>query len=86
MQEGGRDKVSIDAATLGKLRPILDVARQINKGPDLRNILVRILDLALESAGAQRGAVVTFAKDRLKVELARHRSGVQLRKEERGIS
>jgi diguanylate cyclase (GGDEF)-like protein len=87
MQEGGgRDKVAIDASTLGKLRPILDVARQINKGPDLRNILVRILDLALESAGAQRGAVVTFSKDRLKVELARHRSGVQLRKEERGIS
>ncbi|HZE98781.1 MAG TPA: sensor domain-containing diguanylate cyclase, partial [Planctomycetota bacterium] len=72
--------------TLGKLRPILDVARQINKGPDLRNIVVRILDLALESSNAQRGAVVTFPKGKLRVELARHRSGIQLRKEERGIS
>ncbi|MBV8881367.1 MAG: sensor domain-containing diguanylate cyclase [Planctomycetaceae bacterium] len=86
MLEGGRDKVSIDASTLGKLRPILDVVRQINKGPDLRNIIVRILDLALESTGAQRGAVVTFQKGKLKVELARHRSGIQLKKEERGIS
>jgi diguanylate cyclase (GGDEF)-like protein len=86
MLEGGRDKISIDASTLGKLRPILDVARQINKGPDLRNIIVRILDLALESTGAQRGAVVTFPKGKFKVDLARHRSGIALRKEERGIS
>jgi diguanylate cyclase (GGDEF)-like protein len=86
MQEGGRDKVSIDASTLGKLRPILDVVRQINRGPDLRNIIVRILDLALESTGAQRGAVVTFPAGKYKVELARHKSGVKLRKDERGIS
>jgi diguanylate cyclase (GGDEF)-like protein len=86
MLEGGRDKVSIDASTLGKLRPILDVVRQISKGPDLRNIIVRILDLALESTGAQRGAIVTFPKGKFKVELARHRSGIALRKEERGIS
>jgi len=86
MPESGRDKVAIDASTLAKLRPILDVVRQINKGPDLRNIIVRILDLALESTGAQRGAVVTFPGDKYKVELARHKSGVKLRKEERGIS
>ena len=86
MLEGGRDKVSIDASTLGKLRPILDVVRQINKGPDLRNIIVRILDLALESTGALRGAIVTFPKGKFKVEIARHRSGIALKKEERGIS
>jgi len=86
MLEGGRDKVSIDASTLGKLRPILDVVRQISKGPDLRNIIVRILDLAIESTGAQRGAVVTFPKGKFKVDLSRHRSGILLRKDERGIS
>ena len=86
MLEGGRDKVNVDASTLGKLRPILDVVRQINKGPDLRNILIRILDLALESTGAQRGAIVTFKEGRLKVELSRHKSGIQLKKEERGLS
>lgn len=86
MPDGSRERVSFDGSTLAKLRPLLEVVRQINKGPDLRRIISQILDLALESCGALRGAVVTFRNGRYKVELARHRSGVALRKEERGIS
>src|SRR5204863_2586382 len=86
MPDGSRDKVAFDGSTLAKLRPILDVVRQINKGPDLRDIIGRILDLAVESCGAQRGAVVTFRSGKYKVEMARHRSGVKLRKDERGLS
>ena len=86
MDDGGRERKSFDNSTLAKLRPILEVVRQINKGPDLRRIIVQILDLAIESCGAQRGAVVTFHEGKYKVEIARHRSGVQLRKEERGLS
>jgi len=86
MHEGPREKLSFDSSTLAKLRPILDVVRQINKGPDLRKIMLQILDLALESCGAQRGAVVIFRKGMFKIELSRHRSGLQLRKEEQGLS
>lgn len=86
MPEDGREKMTFDAATLAKLRPILDVVRQINKGPDLRKIILQILNLAIESCGAQRGAIITFRSGKYKVELSRHRSGVKLRKDERGIS
>jgi len=78
--------MSFDSSTLAKLRPILDVVRQINKGPDLRKIIGQILDLAIESCGAQRGAILTFHTRGYKVEMARHRSGVKLRPDERGIS
>ncbi|MBI3855800.1 MAG: sensor domain-containing diguanylate cyclase [Planctomycetes bacterium] len=86
MPEDGREKLSFDTSTLAKLKPILEVVRQINKGPDLRRIILQIVDLAIESCGAQRGAIVVFRNGMYKVELARHRSGVMLRKEERGIS
>jgi diguanylate cyclase (GGDEF)-like protein len=86
MNDGAREKMSFDSSTLAKLRPILDVVRQINKGPDLRRIVGQILQLTLESCGAQRGAIITFHKKGYKVEMARHRSGVKLRPEERGIS
>jgi diguanylate cyclase (GGDEF)-like protein len=86
MGDDGREKLSFDQSTLTKLRPILEVVRQINKGPDLRKIILKILDFAIESCGAQRGAIITFHKEGYKVEMARHRTGVKLRKEERGIS
>jgi GAF domain-containing protein len=86
MPEDGREKLSVDASTLTKLRPILEVVRTINKTTDLRRIILQILDLAIESCNAQRGAIVTFHNGKYKVEIARHRSGVKLRKEERGIS
>jgi diguanylate cyclase (GGDEF)-like protein len=86
MPEDGREKLTVDASTLGKLRPILEVVRTINKTTDLRRIILQILDLAIESCSAQRGAIITFHKGKYKVEIARHRSGVKLRKEERGIS
>jgi diguanylate cyclase (GGDEF)-like protein len=86
MLEDGREKLSFDSSTLAKLKPILEVVRQINKGPDLRKVIQQILELAVESCGAQRGAIVTFRSGKYKVEMARHRSGVKLRKEERGIS
>src|SRR5689334_9568124 len=86
MSDGARERMSFDQSTITKLRPILDVIRQLNKGPDLRKIIAQILDLAVESCGAQRGAVITFHSRGYKVEMARHRSGVKLRKEERGIS
>lgn len=86
MPEDGREKLSFDNQTLAKLKPILEVVRQLNKGPDLRKIILQILELAIESCGAQRGAIITFKSGKYKVELARHRTGVKLRKEERGIS
>jgi diguanylate cyclase (GGDEF)-like protein len=86
MHEGPREKVSFDGSTLAKLRPILEVVRQINKGPDLRKIMLQILDLALESCNAKRGAIVVFRNGMYKIELSRHRSGVKLRKEEQGLS
>src|SRR6185295_1458286 len=86
MQDGGRERMAFDASTITKLRPILDVIRQLNKGPDLQKIIQQILDLMIESCGAQRGAIIMFHTRGYKVEMARHRSGVKLRKEERGIS
>ena len=86
MPEDGREKLSFDQTTLGKLKPILEVVRQINKGPDLKKTILQILDLAIESCGAQRGAVVTFRSGKYKVEISRHRSGVRLHTEERGLS
>ncbi len=86
MDDAGRERMSFDNSTLAKLRPILEVVRQINKGPDLRRIILQILDLAIDACGAQRGAVITFRDGKYKVEIARHRSGVKLRKEERGLS
>jgi diguanylate cyclase (GGDEF)-like protein len=86
MSDGERERMSFDQSTITKLRPILDVIRQLNKGPDLRKIIAQILDLAIESCGAQRGAVITFHSKGYKIELSRHRSGVKLRKDERGIS
>ena len=86
MPEDGRDKVSVDASTLSKLRPILDVVRQINKGPDLRDDHPPHPRPRHREQRRPARRVITFPSDGYKVEMARQQSGVKLRQDERGIS
>jgi len=86
MPDGPREKLSLDDATLGKLRPVLDIVRKINAELSLRDVLKQILDTMVQSCNARRGTIVVFRHGKYKAKLSRDRAGNDLQKSELGIS
>jgi diguanylate cyclase (GGDEF)-like protein len=86
MPDTPRERLSIDDATLAKLRPILELVRTMGRGPDLRKILAQVLEAALAATRAETGILVTFRKDRAKIHLSRDREGRKIPREKRGLS
>jgi diguanylate cyclase (GGDEF)-like protein len=86
MPNGPRERLSLDDATLGKLRPVLDIVRKINAELSLRRVLTQILDTMVQSCNARRGTIVVFRHGKYKAKISRDRAGNDLQKSELGIS
>jgi diguanylate cyclase (GGDEF)-like protein len=86
MPMGSRERLSLDEATLGRLRPVLEVVRKAGVEVRLRDALVRILDTMIEACNARRGCFLVFRDGKYKVKIARDRAGRDLGRAELRIS
>ncbi len=86
MDDGRREKLTIEASTLAGLRPVLDVVKQIGREIDLKTALTRILVSMIDACGAARGSLLSFSGDTVKSKLSLDRGGRRLHKEEKGVS
>ncbi|HVN07156.1 MAG TPA: SpoIIE family protein phosphatase [Bryobacteraceae bacterium] len=83
-QFGAHDKTSTASgisgagANLAKLRAILDVARTLQTGFSLQDVLNSVVDAALAVTGAERGFLLLRKGDELETRVARNRHGVTL--------
>jgi serine phosphatase RsbU (regulator of sigma subunit) len=66
-------------ANLAKLRAILDVARSVQTGFSLQDVLTSVVDAALAITGAERGFLLLRTKGDLDIRVARNREGATLR-------
>jgi len=78
-QAGG---LSGAGANLAKLRAILDVARSLQTGFSLQDVLNLVVDAALAITGAERGFLLLRNDGDLEVRVARNRSGATLAESE----
>jgi GGDEF domain-containing protein len=76
----------IDGTALDALRPIFEVLKRINSELDIRKLMSLILDTMIEYCGAQRGTIVAFEGDKLRIEISRNRDREDLKRFEMGIS
>ena len=76
----------IDGTALDALRPIFEVLKRINSELDIRKLMSLILDTMIEYCGAQRGTIVAFEGDKLRIEISRNRGREDLKRFEMGIS
>jgi phosphoserine phosphatase RsbU/P len=65
-------------ANLAKLRAILDVARSLQTGLSLQDVLNSVVDAALAITGAERGFLLLRRNDDLETRVARTRQGATL--------
>jgi serine phosphatase RsbU (regulator of sigma subunit) len=65
-------------ANLAKLRAILDVARTLQTGLSLQDVLNSVVDAALAITGAERGFLLLRADGELETRVARNRQGATL--------
>ena len=65
-------------ANLAKLRAILDVARTLQTGLSLQDVLNSVVDAALAITGAERGFLLLRGNDDLETRVARNRQGATL--------
>lgn len=86
MPMGSRERLSLDEAALGRLRPVLEVVRKVGVEVRLRDALVRILDTMIDACNARRGCLVVFRDRAYKVKIARDRTGRDLGRAEVRIS
>ena len=86
MQDGKREKLSIETSTLAGLRPVLEVVKQIGRETSIENALIQILSTMISACGATRGSILTFSGDGVKSKLCLDRDGRQLHRDEKGIS
>jgi len=63
---------------LAKLRAILDVARNLQTGLSVQDVLNSVVDAALAITGAERGFLLLRKNGDLETRVARHRSGALL--------
>jgi diguanylate cyclase (GGDEF)-like protein len=86
MHEGERERLSLEESTLGRLRPVLDVVKQLGHDGDIQVVLTRILLGMIDLCRAKRGSIIVFAKEKVKCKLALDREGRRLHKDAKGIS
>ncbi|MGA2736105.1 MAG: SpoIIE family protein phosphatase [Bryobacteraceae bacterium] len=65
-------------ANLAKLRAILDVARTLQTGLSLQDVLNSVVDAALAITGAERGFLLLRTSGELEIRVARNRQGATL--------
>jgi diguanylate cyclase (GGDEF)-like protein len=86
MQDGRRERLSIEQSTLAGLRPVLDVVRQIGRETSIEDALTRILTTMISACKAARGSILTFSGDTVKSKLSLDRNGRQLHRDDKGVS
>jgi diguanylate cyclase (GGDEF)-like protein len=70
-----------------RLKPILEVVRQINREFDLRSVLTRILEILLDTCNARRASILIFrGRDKVKLKLALDRAGHKPETRDLGLS
>ncbi|MFB3828187.1 MAG: SpoIIE family protein phosphatase [Bryobacteraceae bacterium] len=65
-------------ANLARLRAVLDIARELQAGFSIDDVLRSVVDAALAVTGAERGFLLLRSEDGLEVRVARSRGGVDL--------
>ncbi len=86
MQDGRREKLSLEQSTLAGLRPVLESVKQIGRETSLENALAQILSTMISACHAARGSILTYVADGVKSRLSLDRQGRRLHREEKGLS
>lgn len=81
-----REKLPLDAATLGSLRPALEAVRMAGREIHLKDSLRRLLAVMIQATGAERGSLVLFKGGQARIKGTFDRHGKSLEGEARGVS
>ena len=81
-----REKLPLDASTLGSLRPALDAVRMAGRDIHLKEALRRLLAVMIDATGAERGSLVLFKGGEARIKGTFDRRGNALEGAARGIS
>ena len=81
-----REKLPLDASTLGSLRPALDAVRMAGREIHLKEALRRLLAVMIQATGAQRGSLVLFKGGEARIKGTFDRDGRALEGDARGVS
>jgi serine/threonine-protein kinase PknK len=82
----GRAASRVAALDSGLLAALLEISKELNAEPDLKRLLERIIDHAVELAGAERGFLLMLREEQLEIQVARNIDQETVRRKEFKVS